>query len=129
MKLLFKLYMDVFMCMCAHAHLCLCTCVCLSVFVVCCNKTFGLSSQTFFCFVLRKHLPPMLLFLLRKTGPELTSVPIFLYFFNIWDSCHSMACQVVCRSSPEIQTSEPWATESECANLTTGPPDQPLKHI
>uniref|UniRef100_A0A9L0SX71 Acylphosphatase n=2 Tax=Equus TaxID=9789 RepID=A0A9L0SX71_HORSE len=25
------------------------------------------------------HLPPILLFLLRKTGPELTSVPIFIY--------------------------------------------------
>ena len=30
--------------------------------------------------------------LLRKTSPELTSVPIFLYFiFYMWDACHSMA--------------------------------------
>ena len=30
-------------------------------------------------FALSKHLLPILLFLLRKTGPELTFVPIFLY--------------------------------------------------
>ena len=41
-------------------------------------------SMIFFFFFLGRpalsyHLPPILLFLLRKIGPELTSVPIFLY--------------------------------------------------
>ena len=66
-------------------------------------------------------------FFLRKTGPELTSVPIFLYFtcgppttawLAMW--CH------VCTG---IRTSEPWATEVERAHLTAAPPGWPLLGI
>ena len=32
--------------------------------------------------VLSQSVPPILLFLLRKTGPELTSMPTFLYFIR-----------------------------------------------
>ena len=42
------------------------------------------------------------------------------------DACHSMACQVVHRSAPSIQTGEPRAAEAECATLTAAPPGRPL---
>ena len=44
----------------------------------------------------------------------------------MWDAYHSMAWQAVCRSTPGIWTSEPWAAEAEHANLTTVPPGWPL---
>ena len=78
---------------------------------------------------------------LRKIRPELTSVtnhPLFpeedwpwanirvhIPLLYMWDACHSMACQAVCRSRPRIQTSEPRATETEHAKLTAAPPGQP----
>ncbi|MCY7168979.1 hypothetical protein MK528_11510, partial [Streptococcus gordonii] len=43
----------------------------------------------------------------------------------MWDACHIMACQTVCRSAPEIRTGEPWAAEAECVNLTAVPPGWP----
>ena len=36
-----------------------------------------------------------------------------------------MACQEVQKSSPGIQTGEPWAAEVEHANLTAAPPGWP----
>ena len=57
-----------------------------------------------------EHLLPILLFLLRKTGPELTSVPIFLYFIcgmpaPLWVAkrCH------VCTQDPNRQTLGRWS--------------------
>uniref|UniRef100_A0A9L0T1V9 Cysteine rich hydrophobic domain 2 n=2 Tax=Equus TaxID=9789 RepID=A0A9L0T1V9_HORSE len=56
---------------------------------LCCCCTLGCSMWPVIC--LSKRISPKLtsanppLFLLRKTGPELTSMPIFLYF--MWDTC------------------------------------------
>ena len=77
-------------------------------------------------------------FFLRKISPDLisaTNPPHFaeedwpradicahLLLLYIWDAFHSMAWEVVCRSTPRIQTSEPWAAEAQCANLTAVPP-------
>ena len=47
----------------------------------------------------------------------------------MWDACHSMAWQAVCRSAPRIWTGEPQATKAECANLTTVPLGWPSKVI
>ena len=66
--------------------------------------------------------PP--LFLLRETGPELTSVPIFLYFVHGLLPQHGLTSGVM--STPGIRTSEPQAVEVECANLTTVPLGRPL---
>ena len=52
----------------------------------------------------------------KKTGPELTSVPIFLYF-----KCQTPATAWLIKSAPRIQTRELWAAEAECANLTATP--------
>ena len=68
-------------------------------------------------------LPLSFFLLLKKISPELTSMPIFLYF--MWDACHRMAWQVVPRSTPGIQSSEPQAAEAECGNLTDVPPGRP----
>ena len=55
-------------------------------------------------------------FLVRKIGPVLTSIAIFLYF--------------VCGTPPQCgltsRTQEPHATKAECVNLTTTPLGQPL---
>ena len=57
-------------------------------------------------------------------GPELTSVPTYLYFLYV--GCrHSMAWWTVCKSAPGIRTHEPRAVETKCANLTTVPPGRP----
>ena len=67
-------------------------------------------------------------FLVRKIGPELMPVPIFLYF--LYGGCHhSMAWWVVCRSVPRTQTHEPWAAEVEWTNLTTTPLAQPPNYL
>ena len=56
------------------------------------------------------------LFLLRKTGPELTSMPIFLYFI-----CGTPTAAWLAMSSPGIRISEPRATEAERGHLTAAP--------
>ena len=55
-------------------------------------------------------------------GPELTSVPIVLYF--MWDAA-TVWLDVSARSVPGIGTCEPGSTEVERTNLTTTPPGQP----
>ena len=60
---------------------------------------------------------PILLFLLRRTGPELTSMPIFLYFI--------CGMPTTAWPAPRIRTGKPRATESEPENLTAVPPGQP----
>ena len=84
-----------------------------------------------FLFCTGEKIILFLSFLLRKIVPELTSVPIFLYFYV---GCHhSMACWAACRSAPWIWVSEPQATRVERANLTTTQPGQHekifLKHV
>ena len=71
-------------------------------------------------------------FVLRKISPELIAAnpPLFaeedwpwanicthLPLLYMWDACHTMAWQVVCRSAPRTRTSKPWAAEVEHANL------------
>ena len=51
-------------------------------------------------------------FCLRKIIPELTSVPIFLYFFYV-GCCHSMAWWAACGCASGIQTCEPRAAKAE----------------
>ena len=63
----------------------------------------------------------------KKIVLELISVPISINFLYV-GCCHSMAWWVVCRSTPGIQTHEPWTAKVECANLTTMPLGQPLNH-
>ena len=85
----------------------------------------------FFCFVFEEDQPwaticrQSLLFLLRKAGPELTSVPIFLYFLYV--GClpqHGLMSSAM--SAPGIQTGGPRAAKAERVNLTTVPLGQPL---
>ena len=66
---------------------------------------------------------PILLFLLRKTGPDLTSVPIFLYFICGMPPQHGLTSGV----TPRIQTSKPGATKAQYANSTAAPPDLPCQ--
>ena len=87
-------------------------------------------------------------FFLRKISPELTSAvnaPLFADedwpwanirahppLLYIWDACHSMAWQAVCRSESGIQTGELRATEAEHANncWATGPvPEQAIFNL
>ena len=81
-------------------------------------------------------------FFLRKISPELTSAanpPLFaeedwpwanihthLLLLYMWDACHSMAWQVVCKSTPRIWIGKPQAAEVECAHLTAEPLGWPL---
>ena len=62
---------------------------------------------------------------MRKTGPELTSVPIFLYFIRGAPTTAWLAKW--CHVRTRIWTSEPRAAEAECATLTTAPPGRPLQ--
>uniref|UniRef100_A0A9L0SVW3 Guanine nucleotide-binding protein subunit alpha n=1 Tax=Equus caballus TaxID=9796 RepID=A0A9L0SVW3_HORSE len=55
-------------------------------------------------------LLPILLFFLRKTGPELTSVPIFLYFL-CGTPTTAWLLPTSAMSAPRIRTSEPQAAE------------------
>ena len=61
---------------------------------------------------------------LRKTGPELTSVPIFLYFL-----C-GLPITAWCAKWCHVHTGDPnWRIpghQSGCANLTAAPPGRPL---
>ena len=67
---------------------------------------------------------PILLFLLRKTGRELASVPIRLYFIHeMPTTAWFLPSGAV--SAPGIRTSEPLASEAECAHLITVPPGWP----
>ena len=65
---------------------------------------------------------PLLFFFsfLRKIGPELTSVAIFLYFICGMLPQHGLISGA--RSTPRIWTGEPWAAKVEHENLTTIPP-------
>ena len=49
---------------------------------------------------------------MRKIDPELTSVPVFLYFASIWDATIAWADEQ-CVGLWEIQTHEPQAAEAE----------------
>ena len=71
------------------------------------------------------YLLPILLFLLRKAGPELTSASIFLYF--ICGTPNSTACQVAPCLHPGSEPGNPGLPEAERAHLTAAPPGQPLK--
>ena len=62
-------------------------------------------------------------FCLGKIGSELTSTPIFLYF--VWGMQPRQTLTNGARSMPRIWTSEPWAAEAECMNLTTTPLGRP----
>ena len=53
-------------------------------------------------------------FSLRKSHPELTSVPIFLYFFSMWAASTAWLLTERCRSAPNNQMQ---AAEAECAEL------------
>ena len=71
-------------------------------------------------------------FLVRKIGPELTSVPIFPYFICGTPPHHGLMSGVGwCLGSEPV--SKPLATEVEHANLTTTPqgwtPDQEFSHF
>ena len=64
------------------------------------------------------------LFFWRKTGSELTSMPIFLYFICGMPTTAWLDKQCISPSSGSAP-GEPWAAAAECANLTTmplGPP-------
>ena len=64
-----------------------------------------------FIYFFRKISPALISsFLLRKTGPELTSVPIFLYFICGTPTTASLLPSGA-MSAPRIQTSEPRAAE------------------
>ena len=68
---------------------------------------------------------PNPLFLERKTGPELTSVPIFLYFLYVGHlPQHGLTNGAM--SAPGIRTGKPSVAKAECENLTTAPPGRPL---
>ena len=75
-------------------------------------------------------------FLFRKISSELTfttNLPLFCWaniqahlpLLYMWDAYHSVAWQVVRRSTPRIWTSEPQAAKAEHVNLTTEPPGRP----
>ena len=66
-------------------------------------------------------------FCLTKISPELTSVPVFLYF--VCGMLPQHGWWAVCRSAPGIQTRESWAPELEHVNLTTMPPGWPLAKL
>ena len=66
----------------------------------------------------------LFIYFLRKPGPELTSVPIFLYFIHGTPTTAWHAKQ--CHAAPGIWTCEPQAAEAECAHLTAAPPGWPL---
>ena len=72
------------------------------------------------------QLLPILLFLLRKTGPELTSMPILLYFIRGMPTT-AWLLPSGAMSAPGIRTGEARAAEVERPNLTTAPPGRPLK--
>ena len=81
----------------------------------------------------------------RKISPELTSAANPLLFAEedgswanicahlpllyMWDACHNMTWQTVCKSAPGIWTSDPRATKAEHANLTAAPLGQPSHNI
>ena len=74
-------------------------------------------------------LLPILLFffLLRKTGRELTSMLIFLYFIcgtptTAWPA-------KLCHVRTRDPTHESWAPEAECANLTAATRDRLLHSL
>ena len=62
------------------------------------------------------------IFLVRKIGPELTSVAN-LPPFCMWDATIAWFDEQC--ASRGIQTGEPWAAKVEHANLTTTPLGQP----
>ena len=111
-----------------------CVCVTLTVFSILVSLAFcSLSFFLFFKFLffwgrlaLSWHLLPILLFLLRKTGLELTSVPIFLYFI-----CGTPATAWLDRRcvGPHLGSEPVNPTEAERVNLTAVPPGGPSAHF
>ena len=69
-------------------------------------------------------IPPLSL---RKIGPELTSMPMFLYLVCTKLPQHDLMSNMCVRAW--IQACKPWATKAEHVNLTTKPPGWPLLHI
>ena len=82
------------------------------------------------------------LFLMRKIGPELTSVEIFLFYgleedcywanicanfplFCMWDATTAWLEEQCVGSAPGIQNHKLQAAETEHMNLTTVPPRDP----
>ena len=62
----------------------------------------------------------------KKTGPELTSVPIFLYFVCGMLPQHGLVSGVyVCTWDANPCPWKPWAAKVEHTNLTTTPLGQP----
>ena len=55
----------------------------------------------------------LLLLLVRKIVLELTSLPISLYFFCMWDIATAWLDEQCYRSAPGIRTCEPQATEAD----------------
>ena len=92
-------------------------------------SSFALWSNWFWVFFLRTINPvltlPILLFLLRKTGPELTSVPIFLYFIYGMPTT-AWLCQAVPCLPPGSKPVNPGAPKCKHANLPAAPPCRPL---
>ena len=83
---------------------------------------------------LRKHLLPILLFSLRKAGPELTSMPIFLYFFFICGTPTTVWCAKRCHvNTRDLNQRTLGCWGAEHVHLTTVPPGGPqnvfLKHL
>ena len=64
---------------------------------------------------------------MRKIGPELTSVPIFLYFVSGMPPQHGLMSGVYVLT--QIGTHEPQAAEVDLVNVTTMPPGQPLANF
>ena len=57
-----------------------------------------------------------------EEGWPWANIHAHLPLLYVWDTCHIMAWQAVCRSAPGIWTGEPQAAEAECAHLTTALP-------
>ena len=60
----------------------------------------------------------------RKIGPELTPVPVFLYFACGTPAQHGLMSSVYVYT--RVWTHKPWATEAERSTLTTTPLGWPL---
>ena len=74
--------------------------------------------------ILELHL--FFFFLVRKISPELTSVPVFLYF--VCGTLHSMAGEW-CMSVPGMWICKLGLPKQSVPNLTTGPLGRPQSHV
>ena len=73
-----------------------------------------------------KHKKNIIFVFLRKISPELTSMPIFLYFIRGTPATAWLAtpCHV---HTQDLNQRTPGRRDVECANLTAVPPGQPLE--